>query len=119
MADSPPDPALSSPKIEEAHRCVKFANRLGYKASVVDLGEFGPADARFHKYGVRIEVDKPTERVPFVLLKSINAWRCWIDSNLYHREPIAPMWWDKFPPSFAKHKEKEIHKWIKEYKEVD
>jgi hypothetical protein len=46
-------------------------------------------------------------------------WRCWVDDKLYYKEPIELMWWDKFIPSHAELKEKEIHKWIKEYKEVD
>lgn len=115
----PPDPTLHSPTLEEAKRCVKFATRIGFKASVLDLGEFGPKEKRYRAYGIRIEVDKPTEKLPFVQLKSINSWRNWVDSKLYYVKPLDPMWWDKFPPSFAEHKEKEIHKWIKEYKEVD
>lgn len=119
MADSPPDPTLKSPSLEEAQRCIKFAIRLGFKASLLDLGEFGPQDKRWRMYGIRIEVAKPTEKVPFHQIKSINSWRCWVDEKLYYKEPTAPMWWDKFPPSLAEYKEKEIHKWIKEYKEVD
>ena len=115
----PSDPTHHSLALEDAKRCAKFAGRIGFKASVVNLGEFGPKDKRYHAYGVRIEVDNPTEKVPFIQLKSVNMWRCWVDEKLYYKEPIELMWWDKFPPSFAELKEKEIHKWIKEYKEVD
>lgn len=113
----PPDPTHISPDLEEAKRCVKFAIRIGYKASLLDLGVQGPKKRQC--CGIRIEVEKPTEKVPHIDIKSINSWRNWVDSKLYYVKPLDPMWWDKYPPSFAQYKEKEIHKWIKEYKEID
>lgn len=41
-----------------------------------------------------------------------------LDAYCYHLEPFS-LNFDKYLPRFAKFKEKEIHPWIKQYKELD
>lgn len=115
--NAPDDPTHCSPTLDEAKRCVKLANRIGYKSEVVTIPF--KSDPSKCSYAIQVPSAQPTAEKPVILLKSVNTWRNWLDSKLWDAQPFAAMWWDRFTPSHAKHKEKEIHKWIKEYKEVD
>ena len=117
MADSlfphmPPQPVRRGPNESEAKRWAKLVNRCGFKAEVVTQK---PGDKVF--YGIRITRGEG-EKSSFRDIGTVISWQNWLDSELYHKSEGAILW-DHYLPSESPFKEKEIHKWIKEYKEVD
>lgn len=109
---SNPDPERKGPSEQEAARWAKLARRCGFEATVVTQK---PKDKTF--YGVRI-VNRAGGKAFFREIGSFISWHNWLDCTLYHTAGGAIMW-DKYLPSEAIYRENEIHKWIKEYKEVD
>lgn len=86
------------------------------------LGRFG-FESRIGRYEgrpiVAVKVINKRGNTKEILVDSLEGWKEFSDSHLYFTEPVDTIFYDKFQPRFAKFKEKEIHKWIKEYKEED
>ncbi len=101
----------SLPTRQDAERWVKLIRRCGYHA---ELEIQKPSDREF--YGVKFTYKKGDKWVT-TSFGSFDGWSNWQDAFMYHPAGKANNWsW--FRPSASIYIEKEIHKWIGEYKEV-